>query len=309
MKGLLSTSSRRRKRQGLQAAGRRTALADPDAIPFHPSRLRPDREPHPRQVPSHARARSALRARRLHARPAQCRRPGAQGPGHRLRAGGASRRGADLLAEDLGGCPRSQPSKPSSRSCSTSASSAACQIPQTKRYRYLLGSRQVAAMLGSEDDIYHALGEIEEKDPAVAYDRCVHRRRYAADAGLRTAITEWPYSPADRPPDRADRPGGRTPPVQIVCGLEAAGSLQGRSRSEGTLAQTGHLPGADPTPRHPGGDRQEHSRAPGYRRSQGAAQGWSSIVVFTPRGREGGHEAIVLARAPAARLSAGRSVR
>ena len=38
----------------------------------------------------------------------------------------------------------------------------------TKRYRYCLASRQVAAMLGSKDDVLQTLEEIEERDPSVS---------------------------------------------------------------------------------------------------------------------------------------------
>jgi len=113
-------------------------------------------------------------------------------------------------------------------------------IPQTKRFRYLLGSRQVATMLGSEADIFHALAEIEEKDPAVAYDRTIHRRRYTT--GAVSDQSEWHYCPlTDLQIERIVSP--ENSPVQIVCGLEPLGlSKIGPSLKQ--IAQSGHLPGA-----------------------------------------------------------------
>lgn len=112
-------------------------------------------------------------------------------------------------------------------------------IPQTNRFRYLLGSRQVAAMLGSEEDIYHALSDIEEKDPAVAYDRSIHRRRYAP-AG--PAQAEAIYAPlTDLQIERIVQP--EAAPVQIVCGLDTLG-LSKVGPSLKRISETGRLPGA-----------------------------------------------------------------
>lgn len=48
--------------------------------------------------------------------------------------------------------------------------------PGSERARYCLRSRQVAAMLGSYDDIVRALEDLSKKDPAVSYDRSTYRR-------------------------------------------------------------------------------------------------------------------------------------
>ncbi len=110
-------------------------------------------------------------------------------------------------------------------------------IPGTKRFRYLLGSRQVATMLGSEDDIYHALAEIEEQDPAPAYDRSVHRRRYNVNASSNPS--EFSYCPlTDLQIESIVQPQGS--PVQIVCGLEALG-LSKVGASLKRIAESGHL--------------------------------------------------------------------
>ncbi|MFC0810339.1 hypothetical protein ACFHWW_33710, partial [Ensifer sp. P24N7] len=117
-------------------------------------------------------------------------------------------------------------------------------IPQTKRYRYLLGSRQVAAMLGSEEDIYHALAEIEEKDPTVAYDRSIHRRRYAPANLQGLNQNDWPYAPlTDLQIERIVDASPETAPVQIVCGLELLG-LSKVGQSLKRISETGRLPGA-----------------------------------------------------------------
>jgi hypothetical protein len=93
-------------------------------------------------------------------------------------------------------------------------------VPGTNRHRYLLGTRQVLTMLGSEEDIYHALQEIEEKDPAVTYDRAIHRRRYATGNG--SGLDDWAHSPlTDLQTERLFHPDAH--PVQIICGLETLG--------------------------------------------------------------------------------------
>lgn len=114
------------------------------------------------------------------------------------------------------------------------------RIPNSTRYRYLLGSRQVATMLGSEDDIYHALGEIENKDPVVAYDRAIHRRRYTARSV--SGQSDWHYCPlTDLQIERIVQPEEAT--VQIVCGLDALGLTKVGTSME-RIAETGRLPGA-----------------------------------------------------------------
>lgn len=112
-------------------------------------------------------------------------------------------------------------------------------IPQTNRFRYLLGSRQVAAMLGSEDDIYHALSEIEEKDPAVAYDRTIHRRRYGFSGASQADPAYAPLT--DLQIERIVDP--QASPVQIVCGLDVLG-LSKVGPSLKRIAEIGRLPGA-----------------------------------------------------------------
>ena len=88
------------------------------------------------------------------------------------------------------------------------------------RFNYLLRTREVAAMLGSGNDIYHALDEIENKDPSISYDRATHRRRYLATP--RQARKDRPYSPlSDLQIERITSPD--TTPVQIICGLKSLG--------------------------------------------------------------------------------------
>ncbi|SFK88682.1 hypothetical protein SAMN04488004_103241 [Loktanella salsilacus] len=160
-------------------------------------------------------------------------------------------------------------------------------IPHTKRYRYLLGSRQVATMLGSEADIYHALSEIEEKDPAVAYDRAIHRRRYTT--GVVSDQSEWHYCPlTDLQIERIVQP--EDAPVQIVCGLEALGiSKVGSSLKR--IASSGHLPGAPDQ-----GISVEIVRNTRELRAQvdrKVGSGLTSIVVFTPETPKEAHDSIV----------------
>jgi hypothetical protein len=159
-------------------------------------------------------------------------------------------------------------------------------IAQTNRFHYLLGSRQVAAMLGSEEDIYHALTEIEEKDPAVAYDRSIHRRRYApADPGQAEAI----YAPlTDLQIERIVQKDAA--PVQIVCGLDLLG-LSKVGSSLKRISETGRLPGAS---KH---DIQVHLatsvkdlRASVDRASAGDRQ--RTLVVYTPEDAKEAHTAI-----------------
>ncbi|SDF02946.1 hypothetical protein SAMN04488105_111118 [Salipiger thiooxidans] len=151
-------------------------------------------------------------------------------------------------------------------------------IPQTSRYTYLLRTRQVAAMLGSIDDIYHALGEIEEKDPTVAYDRSVHRRRYATGGHLH-AQQDLPYSPlTDLQIERIVH--RESPPVQLVCGLEPLG-LSKVGRALKAISETARLPGAPNTdiPVHLVDNRKD-LRARIDKAQVGA--GRMTIVVHTP---------------------------
>jgi len=159
-------------------------------------------------------------------------------------------------------------------------------IPQTNRFRYLLGSRQVAAMLGSEDDIYHALSEIEEKDPAVAYDRTIHRRRYGS-AG--PSQGDSAYAPlTDLQIERIVDP--HASPVQIVCGLDILGlSKVGTSLKK--IAEMGRLPGArsDDVPVHiVTSERDLRNRVERSRPDDGHL----SLVVYTPASAKSAQAAI-----------------
>ncbi len=96
-------------------------------------------------------------------------------------------------------------------------------IPGTNRFTYCLRTRQVAAMLGSREDIETALLQIQEKDPTVSYDRTIHRRRYAPTGrAISAADLELPYAPlTDFQIERLlDRDGAA---AQIVCGLDLLG--------------------------------------------------------------------------------------
>lgn len=96
-------------------------------------------------------------------------------------------------------------------------------IPGTNRFTYCLRTRQVAAMLGSREDIETALSQIMEREPAVSYDRTTHRRRYAPPGkSISAADLDLPYSPLtdfqiERLLDRVSAP------TQIVCGLDVLG--------------------------------------------------------------------------------------
>ncbi len=112
-------------------------------------------------------------------------------------------------------------------------------VPGTKRYRYLLGTRQVLTMLGSETDIYHALQAIEEKDPAITYDRALHRRRFRLRNGA--GPDDWRYAPlTDLQIERFFHQEAL--PVQIVCGLEML-SLSKVGVSLKRIVESGRLPG------------------------------------------------------------------
>ena len=107
------------------------------------------------------------------------------------------------------------------------------------RFNYLLRTREVAAMLGSGNDIYHALDEIENKDPSISYDRATHRRRYRAKS--RQALKDWPYTPlSDLQIERITSPD--TTPVQIICGLKSLG-LGKVTSSLKWISEEGHFSG------------------------------------------------------------------
>ena len=118
------------------------------------------------------------------------------------------------------------------------------RIENTKRFRYCLASRQVAAMLGSEDDVIRTLGELEERDPSLAYDRAIYRRQYAPSHGRDPQMHD-PYVPlSDLQIEQlldADPDG---PAVRIVCGLDILG-LGKVGAALRRLSETGlKLPGA-----------------------------------------------------------------
>ncbi|WP_044043509.1 hypothetical protein [Octadecabacter antarcticus] len=97
------------------------------------------------------------------------------------------------------------------------------KTPDSQRFKYLLRTRQVAAMLGSREDVDHALLELADKEPSVSYDRTIHRRRYdPAGKHVSAAHKRLPYSPLtdfaiERLLDREEYG------VKIVCGLKALG--------------------------------------------------------------------------------------
>lgn len=96
-------------------------------------------------------------------------------------------------------------------------------IANSNRFTYCLRTRQVAAMLGAYDDISHALAEIHDKEPTVAYDRAIHRRRFGQPGrDLASSPRDWLYSPlTDLQIERllkSDRTG-----VRFVCGLDTLG--------------------------------------------------------------------------------------
>ncbi|MBF9052037.1 hypothetical protein GTA62_18800 [Roseobacter sp. HKCCD9010] len=159
-------------------------------------------------------------------------------------------------------------------------------ISGTKRYRYLLGSRQVATMLGSGDDIYHALGEIEEKDPAVAYDRAIHRRRYST--GNVSDQSDWHYCPlTDLQIERIVLP--ESVPVQIVCGLKVLGlSTVGPALKR--IALAGRLPGA--RDRSIAVDLVKNTRELRASVDRKSGDGHDAILVFSPDTQKQAHEAI-----------------
>jgi hypothetical protein len=106
--------------------------------------------------------------------------------------------------------------------------------------RYCLASRQVAAMLGTKDDILDTLETLEEKDPTIAYDRSIHRRIYAP-ALDRERQQDGPYCPLTDLQIEQLVGEGREP-VGIVCGLEALG-LGKVATALKRLSEDGQLPG------------------------------------------------------------------
>ena len=117
--------------------------------------------------------------------------------------------------------------------------------PGTSRPAYVLRSRQVAAMLGSWEEIVHALQQLEEVDPTLYYDRALYRRRYAPDERAESASQQsWPYSPlTDHQIERLLQPDETRSPVRIVCGLDILGLGKVRQAIK-RLAEMGQLAGA-----------------------------------------------------------------
>ena len=97
--------------------------------------------------------------------------------------------------------------------------------PGTSRPAYVLRSRQVAAMLGTWEDIVQALHQLEEVDPTLHYDRALYRRRYDPVGRVSgTSQQNWPYAPlTDLQIERLLDTGDSLSPVRIVCGLEMLG--------------------------------------------------------------------------------------
>jgi len=115
------------------------------------------------------------------------------------------------------------------------------RIENSERFRYCLASRQVAAMLGSKDDVLRTLEHLEEKDPSVAYDRTVHRRTYASRPG-REPLPDGPYAPlTDQQIEELI--GSDGPFVRIVCGLDILG-LDKIGTALRRMADAPVLPGA-----------------------------------------------------------------
>ncbi|MEA5160990.1 hypothetical protein U5903_09430 [Cereibacter johrii] len=93
-------------------------------------------------------------------------------------------------------------------------------IEGTRGYSYCLRTREVAAMLGSKEDVMQTLLEFEEKDPEVTYDPSIHRRTYAtpgtdhSEDRLYIPLTDLQIERLMADTDRAPR---------IVCGLDLLG--------------------------------------------------------------------------------------
>lgn len=97
--------------------------------------------------------------------------------------------------------------------------------PGTSRPAYVLRSRQVAAMLGTWEDIFQALQQLEEIDPTRHYDRTLYRRRYAPTERVSgMSQKNWPYAPlTDLQIEQLLDTRDSLSPVRIVCGLEMLG--------------------------------------------------------------------------------------
>jgi hypothetical protein len=115
-------------------------------------------------------------------------------------------------------------------------------VPGSNRFTYCLRTRQVASMLGSHEDITHALTSIHEKEPTVAYERSIHRRRYGQPGKpLSAASKDWLYSPLTDL--QIERLLSRDhPDIRMVCGLEFLG-LTRISAALRWLYEQGNLPG------------------------------------------------------------------
>ncbi|KOF13186.1 hypothetical protein AC244_32095 [Ensifer adhaerens] len=113
-------------------------------------------------------------------------------------------------------------------------------VPGTQRFAYCLRTRQVAAMLGSTEDIEQSLLELGEKDPSISYDRSIHRRPYDPQA-VTSNQRDWPYSPlTDLQIERLlSKEGG----LRIVCGLDTLG-LGKVGTALKRMSETAQLPGA-----------------------------------------------------------------
>lgn len=113
-------------------------------------------------------------------------------------------------------------------------------VTGTQRFAYCLRTRQVAAMLGSTEDIEQSLLELGEKDPSISYDRSIHRRAYDPQIAISNQ-RDWPYSPlTDLQIERLlSKEGG----LRIVCGLDTLG-LGKVGTALKRMSETTQLPGA-----------------------------------------------------------------
>lgn len=114
-------------------------------------------------------------------------------------------------------------------------------IAGSKRHSYCLASRRVASMLGSHEDIWMKLLELEQKDPSLAYDRTIHRRSYPPPGKPNAAIQDHLYSPlTDQQIERITDTSNKA--VRIVCGLDILG-LDKVPQALSCLAKQMQLPG------------------------------------------------------------------
>jgi hypothetical protein len=114
-------------------------------------------------------------------------------------------------------------------------------IPGSKRYSYCLASRRVASMLGSHEDVWIKLLELEQKDPSLAYDRTIHRRSYPPPGNPNAAVQDHLYSPlTDQQIERITDTSNKA--VRIVCGLDILG-LDKVPQALSRLADQMQLPG------------------------------------------------------------------